>query len=181
MLCFPYGLLSRRLSRHPEEAVKLKADVVNYFSSTVTDSGFTAHMLASAANLRRVRELVGEINLDAGAVETARLVVSELIANAVTACGDRVPLIVEVGTRRRTARGGGRPGPDAAAEARRKRKRLVRSLELVNDPDEDLMRDINERRAELRTRIEGFTAQLEELENEVRQAPNPACSPVCRS
>lgn len=79
--------------------MKLKADVVNYFSSTVTDSGFTAHMLASAANLRRVRELVGEINLDAEAVETARLVVSELIANAVTACGDRVPLIVEVGTR----------------------------------------------------------------------------------
>ncbi|WP_369265904.1 methyltransferase, FxLD system [Streptomyces harbinensis] len=55
-------------------------------------------MLASAANLRRVRELVGEINIGDDAVATARLVVSELIANSIAACGDRVPLIVEMST-----------------------------------------------------------------------------------
>ncbi|MEU2086640.1 ATP-binding protein [Streptomyces albus] len=57
-------------------------------------------MTASAARLRLVRELAGktlcEAGVDTGTIATVQLVVSELMANAVRACGDMVPLVVEV-------------------------------------------------------------------------------------
>lgn len=61
----------------------------------------------------------------------------------------------------------------AVSDTETKRKRLVRNLEQVDEPDEDLIRDVNERRAELRAHGDDLERQLEELENEVHAAPNP--------
>ncbi|MFD1657379.1 ATP-binding protein [Streptomyces caeni] len=62
--------------------------------------GFAAHISASPPNLRAVRELTrSELltqGLAPGAVDSARLVLSELVGNSVRACGDHVPLVVEV-------------------------------------------------------------------------------------
>src|SRR5262249_26049378 len=52
-------------------------------------------------------------------------------------------------------------------------KRTVRNLELVEDPDQDLIRDINERRAELRAHKQHCETQLAELEARILDAPNP--------
>ncbi|MFD0316243.1 ATP-binding protein [Streptomyces flavalbus] len=63
-------------------------------------TGFAVHINASAAHLRRVRELAEktlyEAGVDPGISETVLLVASELIGNSVRACGDHVPLVVEV-------------------------------------------------------------------------------------
>ncbi|MGH3875390.1 MAG: recombinase family protein [Pseudonocardiaceae bacterium] len=52
-------------------------------------------------------------------------------------------------------------------------KRTIRNLELVDDPDQDLIRDINERRAELRAQKHQFETQLAEVEARILHAPNP--------
>lgn len=62
----------------------------------------------------------------------------------------------------------------AVSETEAKSKRLVRSLELADDVDQHLIRDINERRAELRAERDELTRQLAQLEDEVHKAPNPA-------
>ncbi|MCX2967450.1 ATP-binding protein [Streptomyces sp. TRM70308] len=63
-------------------------------------NGFVAHFCASADALRALRRLTRtELHghgFDTEAVDTVQLVVSELTGNAVRACGDRVPLVVEV-------------------------------------------------------------------------------------
>ncbi|GAA4656076.1 hypothetical protein GCM10023347_00880 [Streptomyces chumphonensis] len=62
--------------------------------------GFVAHFCASPETLRSLRRLTRDAlagrDVGAEAVESAQLVVSELVGNAVRACGDRVPLVVEV-------------------------------------------------------------------------------------
>lgn len=60
----------------------------------------------------------------------------------------------------------------AITEAETKRKNLVRNLELT-DVDQDFVRDVNERRAELQGEIETLKAQLTTAEDEVQQASNP--------
>jgi anti-sigma regulatory factor (Ser/Thr protein kinase) len=63
-------------------------------------AGFTLHLTASAQALRATRALVAETLTRAGVamsvIEDVQLVVSELTANAVRACGGFVPLVVEV-------------------------------------------------------------------------------------
>lgn len=62
--------------------------------------GFAAHINASGPNLRSVRELtakaLAELGMQGDVADIARLVVSELVGNAVLACGDHVPVVVEV-------------------------------------------------------------------------------------
>ncbi|MFE6272280.1 ATP-binding protein [Streptomyces goshikiensis] len=57
-------------------------------------------MTASRAALSRMRGLSEEVLLAFGSTaenaETAQLVLSELVSNAVRACGDAVPLVIEV-------------------------------------------------------------------------------------
>lgn len=60
------------------------------------------------------------------------------------------------------------------SENEAKSKRLVRSLELADDVDQHLIRDINERRAELRAERDELAQRLAELEDEIHKAPNPA-------
>ncbi|MFD2468898.1 recombinase family protein [Amycolatopsis silviterrae] len=60
------------------------------------------------------------------------------------------------------------------ADTEAKSKRLLRSLEVAEDVDQELIRDINERRAELRAEREQFERQLVTAEDEVKLAPNPA-------
>jgi len=61
--------------------------------------GFVAQMIANADTLSAVRRLVGTVPMEYGAdseaAETAELVVSELVGNAVRACGDGTVLVVE--------------------------------------------------------------------------------------
>ncbi|WP_158559866.1 recombinase family protein [Prauserella sp. PE36] len=52
-------------------------------------------------------------------------------------------------------------------------KNVVRSFALIDEPTEDLMRDINQQRAELRKRKATLEADLAEAEDEHEQAPNP--------
>ncbi|WP_228003294.1 recombinase family protein [Nocardia australiensis] len=52
-------------------------------------------------------------------------------------------------------------------------KRLVRSLELVDEPDQDLIRDISERRTQLRDQLADLKTQLADAETEQQQQPNP--------
>lgn len=61
----------------------------------------------------------------------------------------------------------------AITETESKSKRLLRNLELVDAPDPDFVRDINERRAESRVHKQSLTEQMAELEDQVHQAPNP--------
>lgn len=61
----------------------------------------------------------------------------------------------------------------AIKDAESKRKRLVRNLELIEKPDKEFIRDINERRAELQAQKENLEQQMAELEEQVYQAPNP--------
>ncbi|MCT2594349.1 ATP-binding protein [Streptomyces sp. N2-109] len=69
---------------------------------TGREHGVRAHLTASPANLRCVRQLtaktLADAGVDGGTIENAQLVVSELCGNAVRACGDHVPLVVEVHT-----------------------------------------------------------------------------------
>ncbi|MFG2029055.1 ATP-binding protein [Streptomyces sp. NPDC048825] len=62
--------------------------------------GFTAHICASPQNLCQVRQLTSTELLaqgvEVGAVDSAQLVLSELVGNSVRAYGDYVPLVVEV-------------------------------------------------------------------------------------
>ncbi|MDV7222350.1 ATP-binding protein [Streptomyces prunicolor] len=62
--------------------------------------GFAAHINASPQNLGAVRALARDELLGHGiagdAVDSAQLVLSELIGNSVRACGPHVPLVVEV-------------------------------------------------------------------------------------
>ncbi|MFD3422393.1 ATP-binding protein [Streptomyces decoyicus] len=64
------------------------------------DGTLTTHLTAGAESLSTLRRDVRQVLLDAGVAEeivhTAQLVLSELVGNAVRACGDGVPLIVEV-------------------------------------------------------------------------------------
>ncbi len=64
------------------------------------DRGFFAHMLAGPHGLSLTRRLTAEILLAYGVSAetsaTAQLVLSELVGNAIRACGDDVPLVVEV-------------------------------------------------------------------------------------
>ncbi|MDQ3765010.1 MAG: recombinase family protein [Actinomycetota bacterium] len=53
-----------------------------------------------------------------------------------------------------------------------KSKRAIRSLELFDQPDPDLIRDINERRAQLRHHKAELHARLTEAENQIQHAPN---------
>ncbi len=59
------------------------------------------------------------------------------------------------------------------AEDETKGRRLLRGLELVDEPDKGFIRDIDQRRAELREHRAGLERQLAELENEAQDAPNP--------
>ncbi|MGW2594852.1 ATP-binding protein [Streptomyces sp. NPDC001515] len=71
------------------------------FYLMTTDRGFVVHMCACAEHLQRLRDMTGTTLKLAGvgqeAVESAQLVASELVGNAVRACGDLVPLVVEIG------------------------------------------------------------------------------------
>ncbi|MFE7116102.1 ATP-binding protein [Streptomyces sp. NPDC057654] len=62
--------------------------------------GFAVHLNATPQHLRDVRALTAKVltaaGIDADTVESAQLVVSELVGNAVRAFGDWVPLVVEV-------------------------------------------------------------------------------------
>jgi site-specific DNA recombinase len=60
----------------------------------------------------------------------------------------------------------------AIADIDVKIKRAIRNFELVDDPDEDYVRDINERRAELRTQKGHLETQLAEVEQRIMAAPN---------
>ncbi|WP_234043376.1 ATP-binding protein [Streptomyces marianii] len=64
------------------------------------DRGFTAHVTASEHALSTVRRLAASVLMSYGAdreaAATAQLVLSELVGNAVRACGPAVPLVIEV-------------------------------------------------------------------------------------
>ncbi len=51
--------------------------------------------------------------------------------------------------------------------------RTIRNLELVDEPDQDFIRDITERRAELRAHKQQFQTQLAEVDQRILHAPNP--------
>ncbi len=59
------------------------------------------------------------------------------------------------------------------ADTETKIKRTVRTLELIDTPDPDLIADITERRAELRAHKQRLEAQLAAVEDRTHQAPNP--------
>ncbi|QMU77687.1 ATP-binding protein [Streptacidiphilus sp. PB12-B1b] len=76
------------------------AEAAPGFYLLVRPTGFAVHMSASADHLRFVRQLA-DATLTAAGVDTelaqdVQLVASELIGNSVRACGDLVPLVVEV-------------------------------------------------------------------------------------
>ncbi|GAA5109812.1 recombinase family protein [Haloechinothrix salitolerans] len=54
-----------------------------------------------------------------------------------------------------------------------RRKRAIHHLELFDEPDAELIRDINERRAQLRHRQVQLKEQLAEAEEAIAQTPNP--------
>ncbi|MFH8470346.1 ATP-binding protein [Streptomyces sp. NPDC017991] len=64
------------------------------------DRGFVAHITASESAFSTVRGLTASVPTAYGAAQTtadtAAWLVSELLGNAVRACGDHVPLVVEV-------------------------------------------------------------------------------------
>lgn len=61
----------------------------------------------------------------------------------------------------------------AVTETETKSKRLLRSLELVDNPDQCFIRDLNERRAELHGQQLDLERQLARLETEIQETPNP--------
>jgi hypothetical protein len=62
---------------------------------------------------------------------------------------------------------------DRLAETSTRLKRLLRSLELADDPDGELTRDVHARLAELRAEADDVTAQLRELEDSAPPVPTP--------
>jgi site-specific DNA recombinase len=62
----------------------------------------------------------------------------------------------------------------AIADNKTRSRNLIRSLEAAEEPDQELIRDVNERRAELRTERARLEAELAGLDEELAQAPNPA-------
>lgn len=68
----------------------------------------------------------------------------------------------------------------AIADTDTKSKRLLRSLEATDEPDPDLLRDINERRAELRAIRTELERQLDEALNTAQQTTKPG-STTCPS
>lgn len=64
----------------------------------------------------------------------------------------------------------GEPSPTWTSRS----KGTIRNFDLVDDPDEHFIRDINERRAELRAQREQLELQLAEVELRILVAPNPA-------
>lgn len=64
------------------------------------DRGFVAHITASEVTFSTVRGLTVSVPMAYGAdqasADTAEWLASELLGNAVRACGDHVPLVVEV-------------------------------------------------------------------------------------
>ncbi|MET9779393.1 ATP-binding protein [Streptomyces sp. NPDC006367] len=70
------------------------------FYLQVRQAGFAVHMNASAAHLRSLRALADKTlcaaGLGGGISDAAQLIASELIGNAVRACGDHAPLVVEI-------------------------------------------------------------------------------------
>ena len=61
----------------------------------------------------------------------------------------------------------------AITETQTKSKRLVGNLKLADDVDQEFIRDITERGAELRSQREELERQLAQAEDEVHRAPNP--------
>jgi site-specific DNA recombinase len=61
----------------------------------------------------------------------------------------------------------------AIKDTETKKKRLIRNLELVETPDQEFLRDVNERRTELLAQKESLQQQLVELEDRVHRTPNP--------
>lgn len=59
------------------------------------------------------------------------------------------------------------------ADTDTKIKRAIRNLELVDDPDPDFVRDVHQRRAELRAHKLHLETKLTELERAAQDAPNP--------
>ncbi|GII89113.1 hypothetical protein Ssi03_71030 [Sphaerisporangium siamense] len=70
------------------------------FYLAVREDGFVVHMNVCEENLRAVREVtqvvLGAAGVEMEVVESARLVASELVGNAVRACGHWAPVVVEV-------------------------------------------------------------------------------------
>ncbi len=61
----------------------------------------------------------------------------------------------------------------AIADTDAKSRRLIRNLELIDDLDQDFIRDVKERRAELRAHRTGLERQLAAAEEHAHQALNP--------
>ncbi|MGP3950977.1 ATP-binding protein [Streptomyces sp. 7N604] len=78
----------------------LPASVPGCYLRRHRDCGFVAHITVSKPVLSTVRRLTARVLVACGVGQetagTAQLIVSELVANAVRACGDHVPLVVEV-------------------------------------------------------------------------------------
>jgi hypothetical protein len=62
----------------------------------------------------------------------------------------------------------------AIADAEARRRRLALNLGLVDDPDPDLIRDVNQGRADLQVERDRLQLQLAALEGEADQEPDPA-------
>ena len=91
-----------RPGRAPAETIEAEASpqAALGFYLTIRPSGFAVHMSASQDHLRIVREMADKTLTAAGVAaemtEAVQLVASDLIGNSVRACGDFVPLVVEV-------------------------------------------------------------------------------------
>jgi hypothetical protein len=59
------------------------------------------------------------------------------------------------------------------ADSHTKSKKLLRTLEIADDVDQEMVRDINERRAELKAERAALEAQLAEAEQGAQQLVNP--------
>ncbi|MEV7465453.1 ATP-binding protein [Streptomyces kronopolitis] len=70
------------------------------FYLVLRDAGFALYMSASQEHVREMRQLVFKTVAGAGIGEevagSAQLVASELVGNAVEACGDFAPLVVDI-------------------------------------------------------------------------------------
>ncbi|WP_260334059.1 ATP-binding protein [Streptomyces beigongshangae] len=88
-------MADQRRSQRPALPARVAGLYVQY-----RDRGFVAHITASEAAFSTVRALTASVPTAYGAgqdsADTAAWLVSELCGNAVRACGDHVPLVVEV-------------------------------------------------------------------------------------
>jgi hypothetical protein len=62
----------------------------------------------------------------------------------------------------------------AINDAQQRRNRLLRSLELADDPDGELVNNVNVRLVELRAEIESLTTQLRDVQERPDPTPTPA-------